>query len=653
MTTKHATVESIAAEARRAALRMRLARALGALPSALTLAFSAGIAVLAGRKIAPEHVPERATWLFLGVAALGVLVVVLVALLRRLPPKAGALALDRHHRLDGRLTNALAFAELAAGERTPLMELAIGDACTSAKEGLSATAAVRLPIPGELGVSALVAAGLLGVSLLEVRTWEPYEVPGGTETARSLELADDDLALFRDSLKDLEEQNKDPVVKAAIVELNRLLEDIAEKRMSREEAIRKLRELEDRLTKGSEEERKALEQALKQMANELQQSELAQPTSEALKKKDLGRARESLKSLAKSLKSKNKPDKGQLERLRRALDRASKANEETVARLKEKRAELEKSLLAKKQEAKPAAKKDEEREKSLLRKKERELERLGRELENRQKAARRLSRLDRQLGKAAADLLRDLGMSAEELEDLAEELNRLEQEELSEKEKDELRQRMEELRELIRQQGQGGKKLQQRLKRFMQRAGGKGQGGGKKKKRGQGKGDQGEGSEGDDGDLRPGQGNDGEGEGEGEGNGGLRLGQGGKRIPIEIPGGGSGEGEGEGAGQEPGGEGKGEGGKSWGKGTAEKLGQSSSIDGKTVDVRAEGLDDKGGPTNAEVILGAADRGFAGKPYKKVFKQYRTVAEEQIDKEKIPDGMRFYVRRYFQLIRPRE
>ncbi len=108
-----------------------------------------------------------------------------------------------------------------------------------------------------------------------------------------------------------------------------------------------------------------------------------------------------------------------------------------------------------------------------------------------------------------------------------------------------------------------------------------------------------------------------------------------------------------GAGPEPGGEGKGEGGKSWGKGTAEKLGQSSSIDGKTVDVRAEGLDDKGGPTNAEVILGAADRGFAGKPYKTVFKQYRTVAEEQIDKEKIPDGMRFYVRRYFQLIRPRE
>jgi len=72
-----------------------------------------------------------------------------------------------------------------------------------------------------------------------------------------------------------------------------------------------------------------------------------------------------------------------------------------------------------------------------------------------------------------------------------------------------------------------------------------------------------------------------------------------------------------------------------------------------VDVRAEGADTGQGPTNAEVILSAAQRGFSGKPYGKVYRQYRTVAEDQINKEKIPDGMRFYVRRYFQLIRPRE
>ena len=54
-----------------------------------------------------------------------------------------------------------------------------------------------------------------------------------------------------------------------------------------------------------------------------------------------------------------------------------------------------------------------------------------------------------------------------------------------------------------------------------------------------------------------------------------------------------------------------------------------------------------------LILSAAERGFKGKPYKKVYTDYRTVAEQQINKDKIPDGYRFYVHRYFQLIRPRE
>jgi len=33
--------------------------------------------------------------------------------------------------------------------------------------------------------------------------------------------------------------------------------------------------------------------------------------------------------------------------------------------------------------------------------------------------------------------------------------------------------------------------------------------------------------------------------------------------------------------------------------------------------------------------------------------YETVAEEHLDRDRIPDGHRFYVRRYFELIRPRD
>jgi hypothetical protein len=248
-------------------------------------------------------------------------------------------------------------------------------------------------------------------------------------------------------------------------------------------------------------------------------------------------------------------------------------------------------------------------------------------------------------------LMRDMGMSAEDIERAAEDLNRMQQESMSDEEKEELRKRLQELRELIRQQGQGGDKMRERLQRFLRKAGGQqgqqGQGKGQQRKGQQGKGQpggqqQGEGAgKGD----QPGQG---EGQGEGDQPGGMMIGPGG--TPIPIPGG---QGAGEGSGDQPGGEGSGEGGDSYGTGKGgEVAGDKTNLDAKTHDVRADAVD-SGGPTNAEVILSAADRGFRGKPYHKVYKEYRTHAEDQIETEKIPDGMRFYVRRYFQLIRPRD
>jgi hypothetical protein len=212
---------------------------------------------------------------------------------------------------------------------------------------------------------------------------------------------------------------------------------------------------------------------------------------------------------------------------------------------------------------------------------------------------------------------------------------------MSDAEKEELRRRLQEMRELIRQQGQGGQKLRERLQRFMRRANGG-------SRPGQGQGQEGQGQEGKGG---KGQGKgQGQGQGQGDQPGGIGLGQGpgGKSLPVDMPGSGSGQGD------QPGGQGDGQGGKEWGSGSGgDPKGDSTDLKGDTHDVRAEGLDSGQGPSNSEVILSAAKRGFVGKPYKKVFKDYRTVAEEQIAREQIPDGMRFYVRRYFQLIRPRE
>lgn len=92
----------------------------------------------------------------------------------------------------------------------------------------------------------------------------------------------------------------------------------------------------------------------------------------------------------------------------------------------------------------------------------------------------------------------------------------------------------------------------------------------------------------------------------------------------------------------------------WGVGHDPNISGASTKPKMSVqDVTAQGIDTGQGPSRAEVIQGAAERGFVGKNYERVFDEYHTVAEQAIDKEQVPAGYRFYVQRYFQLIRPRE
>ena len=95
-------------------------------------------------------------------------------------------------------------------------------------------------------------------------------------------------------------------------------------------------------------------------------------------------------------------------------------------------------------------------------------------------------------------------------------------------------------------------------------------------------------------------------------------------------------------------------GKGYGQGHDENLaGDPTKLEGKTQDVTAAGVDSGQGSASAEVIYGAAERGFVGRGYQKVFTDYQTVAEQVMQQDEIPPGYRFYVRRYFQLIRPRD
>ena len=111
-----------------------------------------------------------------------------------------------------------------------------------------------------------------------------------------------------------------------------------------------------------------------------------------------------------------------------------------------------------------------------------------------------------------------------------------------------------------------------------------------------------------------------------------------------------------------GGQGQGQGGQGGqaNKGPGWGTGHDNNVQGGATnpkvgvqDTQVQGNDTGQGGSRSEVILGAAERGFASRGYQKVYREYHTVAEEALNKDEIPGGYRFYVRRYFQLIRPRE
>ena len=105
----------------------------------------------------------------------------------------------------------------------------------------------------------------------------------------------------------------------------------------------------------------------------------------------------------------------------------------------------------------------------------------------------------------------------------------------------------------------------------------------------------------------------------------------------------------------------GSGGQNGNQGPGWGTGHDPNVQGKTAtnpkvgtqDTQVQGADTGQGGSRSEVILGAAERGFASKGYTRVYREYHTVAEEALNTDEIPGGYRFYVRRYFQLIRPRD
>jgi hypothetical protein len=80
--------------------------------------------------------------------------------------------------------------------------------------------------------------------------------------------------------------------------------------------------------------------------------------------------------------------------------------------------------------------------------------------------------------------------------------------------------------------------------------------------------------------------------------------------------------------------------------------RATSTQNRGVDTRVRGAEGEG-PTRSQVIREAGQHGFVSREYQEVHADYERHAEAVLDHDKVPGGYRFYVRRYFQLIRPRE
>lgn len=587
----------------------------------------------------------------------------LIGALRRITPLLPAQLLDQTHELQGRVANALAFSTLPEAEQTPFMRAAIADA--NGCKDLEPSRAYPLRKPPRL--SAYLA---LSIVVMALALWPRSAPPTPPERPTVAPPIQAEL-LDRESLEafeaDLEPITADAETAEDVQELSRalneILENIADRQISRSDALREIQRLETQLAEGRPADPEAMQEALAELGRQLASPE-TEGAAEALQNNDAGAAANALRESAENI---DDASRRELQRLRRALERAAQSPEERLLRQNEAEQERERRLLERESEGNQQS----ESRRRLLQRRQRRLDSLRREQQALQERRRRLERLRRELNQAAQGLNRNGNQSQaqEALRRAAEELNRRAREQMSEEQRQELQRQMQQLREALRRmqqgqqngngqnqggQGQNGQGRQQRLQRFRLAAGGQGsvrlqlpngQG-----QNGQGQNGQGQNGQGQNGQGQNGQGQNGQGQnGQGQNGQGQTLtlgaGNGQSQVQLELPGQGQGQGEGQGQGQ----------------GLGEGIGDGHSDDALSEDPshlggthqnsRIQGAGGSG-PSRSEVILGASERGFAARNYEEVFTDYENHAEEVLERDEVPPGYRFYIRRYFQLIRPR-
>ncbi|MDO9021036.1 MAG: hypothetical protein Q8S73_15035 [Deltaproteobacteria bacterium] len=619
--------------------RVRWQRALRAAASVAVPALGASVALVLLTRL---HVLRTSHPVGLALAPLCLpLLGALVNALRPVRPLDAARRLDAHHHLHDRLGIAWQFRQRSPEARTAFMQAAIDDAATHAR-GVDVRAALPWRLPPELRVVAVLAALLVLVARVPIPARTPPRPAARAPaviTRDAAELHDDDLAAFREAARQIEAQARTDEARRGVEEFNRLLDDLAHRRLDRDEAFRRLAALQESAAAQDAAAARRVSEALRTMGDEMNPRDPAtRRLAEALRQGDAGAASQAMRELSQAMREGSMTPQ-QRQQAAQALQRAAEARpdtEELRRQVEQARREVEEMLRRQRERALTQP------EESLLRRRQNEAQRLTREQQQREEQRREAEHLQRELAQAAQDLARDLQAAGADLQRGAEELSRMHDEQQSQRSNEELRQQLEQLRELMRQQrGQGGQRQRMRLQQFSRNANGQ---------QGQQQGQQGQQGQGN----QPGQQGQGGPQGmqPGQGNGppqGMVLMPGGGGIPLPMPGGSPGQQRPGGQpGQEPGG------GSGAGAQHDENLrGAAINPLGRTQAVQVQGQQTGAGPSRSQVIRTAAAGGFASRPYRQVYSPYWDRAREVLHQGEVPPGFRSYVRRYFQLIRPRE
>jgi hypothetical protein len=527
--------------------------------------------------------------------------------------------LDRSLGTPDLLASASSFAELSMSERTPFMQACI-DHARHRVEHVDPAGALPLRAPRALRPAAGLALGLALLALLHV----PPPAPLVARFVPKLPvLENEDLEAFRQEIaRSLAAQQSDPSVRDAARELNALLEALHDRKLDRAQALEQLHSVERRLGSAElEQEDDALREALRALGQTLGRDTNVRAVAEAMREADAESARAALERLAQTLRE-HAPQANARHELQRALERAGhKAGADADERLTQARADLERLLKRRDPKREPS-----EQTERLLRKKQRELEQLERERAQRERGQRQLDGLQRELSSAAQSMKAgQVRQASQHLQQGAEQLQKAQSTEASSEQRRQLRERVQQFRELIRKQQREqvarsdqslqGKGQHLSLRDFSRAAGG-------------------EPAKPETPGGRPGAGLSLPGHGD-ESN----------AAPLSLPGQAQQAGprvqRGEPVGEAPGRDGR-----------PEADGDPSRLASTRVDARVDG-EQREGPTRSEVILEAGQHGFASRSYQRVHGEYERHAEAVLERDQIPGGYRFYVRRYFQLIRPRE